>query len=73
MYRLSIYDMSPRSIFHNLTWKFSAFYKFSENKQQQQNNMPLLQYNTIQIALFFTQVIPWHMKKYTKNIQGLVS
>ena len=24
--------MSPRSIFHNLTWKFSAFYKFSEKK-----------------------------------------
>ena len=22
--------MSQRSIFHNLTWKFSAFYKFSE-------------------------------------------
>ena len=28
MYGLSIY-VSPRSIFHNLTWKFSAFYKFS--------------------------------------------
>ena len=24
--------MSPLSIFHNLTWKFSAFYKFSEKK-----------------------------------------
>ena len=24
--------MSPCSIFHNLTWKFSAFYKFSEKK-----------------------------------------
>ena len=23
-------DMSQDSIFHNLTWKFSAFYKFSE-------------------------------------------
>ena len=36
MYRLSIdeikKDMAPRSIFHNLTWKFSAFYKFSEKK-----------------------------------------
>ena len=33
MYGLSIYekrDMSPRSILHNLTLKFSAFYKFSE-------------------------------------------
>ena len=30
-----------------------------------------IQYNTIiQIALFFTQVITWHMRKYTKNIQG---
>ena len=26
-------DMSPHSIFHNLTWKFSAFYKFSEKIQ----------------------------------------
>ena len=25
--------MSPHSIFHNLTWKFSAFYKFSEKIQ----------------------------------------
>ena len=25
--------MSPHSIFHNLTWKFSAFYKFSEKVQ----------------------------------------
>ena len=25
-------DMSPLLIFHNLTWKFSAFYKFSEKK-----------------------------------------
>ena len=36
MYGLSIYekkDMSPHSIFHNLTWKFSAFYKFSEKFQ----------------------------------------
>ena len=24
--------MSPRSIFHNLTLKFSAFYKFSKKK-----------------------------------------
>ena len=38
MYGLSIYEikknMSPRSIFHNLTWKFLAFYKFSEKKTQ---------------------------------------
>ena len=32
MYELSIY-VSPRLIFHNLTWKFSAFYKFSGKKQ----------------------------------------
>ena len=25
--------MSPLSIFHNLTWKFSAFYNFSEKIQ----------------------------------------
>ena len=25
--------MSPLSIFHNLTWKFSAFHKFSEKIQ----------------------------------------
>ena len=29
--------MSSRSIFHNLTWKFSAFYKFSEKKQQRRS------------------------------------
>ena len=25
--------MSPNSIFHNITWNFSAFYKFSETIQ----------------------------------------
>ena len=31
--------MSPLLIFHNLTWKFSAFYKFLKKKNQKKTDV----------------------------------